>query len=404
MRWITVLLILSGVAATGCGHNDPTAAVAVPEVRMPAGCGTEEGTGPLVMAVAGHANVPAPEITTAMANSLSRAVTERSPVGVVRIDGEPRLVKAGIFTSDAKNDTAAEQERSQFITGVGSVVQGIIARTAHADYLRGLAVAADAVHASCHGGGEVILQGSGLQDTGALNFAHDEFLTATPERVVRFLEEQGQLPDLRGITVVLVGLGETRAPQQQLDQASRTSLVDIWTQICRAAGATEVRVDTSPRSGEAPVTDLVVSTVAVPAPVSFPAGCSVRNFRLPDTGPVGFLENVPVLRDPDAARAAIAQIATAVQACPDARIALLGATSSYGELTSTGDIFRRKLSLDRAEAVKALLVDAGVAADRIDVSGNGYHFDGYVADRDAQGELLPGPAQQNRCVLVSVAR
>ncbi|WKG13555.1 hypothetical protein QX204_34280 (plasmid) [Nocardia sp. PE-7] len=399
-----MLLVLSGVVAAGCGDEEPTAIGAASGVRMPAGCGNEGGAGPLVMVVAGHANVPTPEVTTAMASALSRAVAEGSPVGVVGIDGDPRLVQAGKFEPGAHNEAAAGQERSQFVTNVGAVVQRIGARAAHADYLRGLSVAADAVHASCPQGGEVILQGSGLQDTGVLNFARDEFLSADPQRAVRFLQEHNQLPDLHGITVVLVGIGETRAPQQQLDQASRDNLVDIWVQISRAAGAAEVKLDTSPRSGEAPLNAPEVSTVAVPAPVSFPVGCSVRNFRLPDTGPVGFLENVAIFRDPAAARAVIAQIATAAQTCPGARIALVGATSSYGELTPAGDRTRQVLALRRAEAVKALLVGAGVAADRIDVSGNGYHFDGYVADRDAQGELLSGPAQQNRCVLVSVSR
>ena len=58
------------------------------------------------------------------------------------------------------------------------------------------------------------------------------------------------------------------------------------------------------------------------------------------------------------------------------------------------------LSTQRAEAVKALLVEAGAPADRITTSGVGSQFPGYVNDVGPGGKQLPGPATTNRKVLV----
>ena len=44
----------------------------------------------------------------------------------------------------------------------------------------------------------------------------------------------GQLPDLSGVRVFVVGLGDTAAPQVSLDTASRTALVDQWTALLSA--------------------------------------------------------------------------------------------------------------------------------------------------------------------------
>ncbi|MGV9679758.1 OmpA family protein [Nocardia sp. NPDC003482] len=234
-----------------------------------------------------------------------------------------------------------------------------------------------------------------------MNFARDGLLEADGDEVVAFLREQGQLPDLRELRVVLAGFGDTTDPQKTLDQAHRDRLLGIWRAVLTAAGA-EVQVDGSPRSGAAPASVPEVTTVDVPDPAPFPHTCSIRNFRLPDTGAVGFQENTPALREPTAARQAVEQIVAALRACPGVRIQLTGATSSYGDQTPAGEADRRWLSLARADAVRGLMTAAGLDASRIEIRGDGYHFDGYVPDRDGAGVLLPGPAAQNRCVLVSL--
>jgi outer membrane protein OmpA-like peptidoglycan-associated protein len=62
--------------------------------------------------------------------------------------------------------------------------------------------------------------------------------------------------------------------------------------------------------------------------------------------------------------------------------------------------YRLRLSQQRANAVRDLLVSLGAPADRIGTQGLGSDFPGYVKDRDAQGNLDPIPAAQNRQVII----
>ena len=75
---------------------------------------------------------------------------------------------------------------------------------------------------------DLVLIDSGLDDRGALDFTVPGLVAATPAEVAGQLKASGNLPDLRGFTVILVGIGYTAAPQPR----------------CRTSGAA-----TSPRSG-----------------------------------------------------------------------------------------------------------------------------------------------------------
>ncbi len=395
------------LTVTACGSGTPLPPIARPPgaaAVMPPGCGT--GRGPVVLTVAGHANAPTPALSTAMAQAVITAAADGSPLGLVSIEGLPVLIQAGSFSSDAGNDSARSGDRDTFVSTIGEQVSGVRATTAHADYLRASQIAADAVHAACPTGGTIYLLGSGLQDTGDLNFsASTDLLGATPADVVGFLRGHHELPHMAGVAVVLVGVGDTSAPQTPLDQASKSNLVAIWTAVLQAAGAT-VTVDPSPRGGNGPTTVPQVTPVAVPNPSVFPASCSVTDFRLPDTGPVGFLPDVATFRDPATAHDAVQQIADALAGCHATKITLTGTTSSAGAATPAGDDDRRTLSQQRAQAVKDELTHLSVhpvATNAITIAGNGFHFAGYENDRDAQGILLPEPATHNRSVLISVS-
>jgi OmpA-OmpF porin, OOP family len=385
----------SAPAATGSGPNESAAV-------MPNGCGS--GSGPVVLAVAGHANSPTPALSTAMGQAVATAAESGSPVGLVSIEGQPRLVRAGSFSSDAGNPAARTADRDNFLSAVTEQVSGLRATTPHADYLKASQISTDAVHAACRAGGTIYLSGSGLQDIGDLNFsASVDLLGAAPNDVVTFLRGRHELPNMQGVAVVLVGVGDTSAPQEPLDLASKSNLVAIWSAVLQAAGAT-VTVDPSPRGGNAPTGVPEVTPVVVPGAAGFPHSCSIADFRLPDTGPVGFLPDVPTFRDHPAADTAIRKIGTSLTACPGAKITLTGTTSSAGDTTFAGEDGRRTLSLQRAQAVKDMLAARpGIDASTITIAGNGYHFAGYENDRDAQGLLLPEPATRNRAVLVTVS-
>jgi outer membrane protein OmpA-like peptidoglycan-associated protein len=117
----------------------------------------------------------------------------------------------------------------------------------------------------------------------------------------------------------------------------------------------------------------------------------------PDSGPVGFEPNTAVFRDPAAANAALRQLAQYLAANPAAKIELSGTTAHLGTLAGG-----RALSLQRAETVKAALVRMGTHPGQIVMQGLAWRFPGYINDQGPDGGLLPGPAEHNRSVIVTM--
>lgn len=382
-------------------------------VTMPVGCGN---SGAVVLAVESHANVPPAVVTASMQAAIQNAANSGGAIGVVSIDGAPQLVRTGVFKATAGNDAANESNEAAFVNGVTGVVDSVRATSAHVDALGALRVSAGAVTAACPSGGTVFFEDSGLPDTGAMNFAKADLLQASPAEVSDFLKHNRALPNLKGIHVVLVGIGDTMPPQLPLDQASRDNLIAIWKSVVTAAGADSVTVDPTPvqsaPNGKARADLPEVLTVSVPSPPDFQGVIqklqrsttpTTTTVTLPDAGPIGFLPDQAVFRDPHAAEKELDDLATALRQLAHAKIAVLGTTSSAGDDTPAGEQGRRTLSRERANVVRMGLIDRHVPASWFEpVQGNGYHFDGYVPDRAQDGSLLPGPAAQNRSVRITI--
>jgi OmpA-OmpF porin, OOP family len=393
-------IAVSATLAAGCASHGPAPAPgspAPPSASMPQAC---TKSGPIVFAVAGRQNSPAPVLTGAMQSAASTAVLEGSAIGLVDLDGRPRLIMAGAFRDPGANSEALQAAQQHFLNSLTSAVEHTRAAWPHADVLDALNVAGHAIRAACAYGGTIYLEDSGLQETGLVNFRQVGMLGAQPTDVVSFLARQHDLPYLVGITVVLAGVGDTAPPQVPLSISQQDNVTAIWVAIAKAGGATSVRVDPVPLSGPAPAHVPPVLLVPVPTtpPWNPPAnpGQDVRWGTFPDSGPVGFEPNTAVFRDPAAAYAALRRLASYLAANPSVRIELTGTTARWG--TFAGDL---TLSMRRAETVKAALVQMGASPGRIATRGLGWRFPGYINDQGPDGTLLPGPAEHNRSVIVS---
>ena len=397
----TAAIAISAAFAAGCagqgtlgpGRSDPPPSSA----SMPQAC-TKDG--PVVFAVAGRQNSPAPVLTGGMRFAAATAAREGSAIGVVDVDGRPRLIMAGAFSDPGANPVAGQAAQQHFLGSLSSAVQRTRAAYPHADVLDGLNVAGHAIRAACSYGGTIYLEDSGLQETGLVNFRQPGMLGATPADVVSYLARLHDLPGLAGMTVVLVGAGETAPPQLPLSISQQDNVVAIWSAIAKAGGAASVRVDPAPLSGPAPAHVPPVLLVPVPSePAWTPPGTpgsSSAGFVFPDSGPVGFEPNTTVFRQPAAAMAALRPLARYLAATPSARIELTGTTAHWGSLAGCIDLARR-----RAGKVKAVLVQMGAQPSQIATRGLGWRFPGYVNDQGPDGTLLPGPAEHNRSVIVT---
>ena len=355
--------------------------------------------GPIAVAVSGRANSPAPSLPPVAEQIVSNAV-ERVPIGgvgprltLVGIDGRPEPLGSTAFSPRSKNDIAAGRERRAFLDRFRQLVAAVRAKAPEVDDLAALDVAARAARDGAPAG-TVVFVDSGLQTVDPLDFRQPGLLDADPVEVVDFLERTGAVPDLSGLTVIFVGIGDTAPPQKGLDVARRERLVALWSEIAKAGGAACVHVDSAPRGGGAPTGVPRVGTVPVPPPpvADFTAlGPTI----LPDDGTVGFVPGRAVLRDPRAAAEVLRPFGDWLLDDRDRRVELTGTTARFGELGS-----QIELATLRAEAIKQVLVDQGVDPAQITTRGVGSEFPEYVNDQGSDGSLLPGPAAANRTVRI----
>ena len=390
-RSIVVLTVTCVVASvlTACGGQAPAA---VGASSLPCGA----GQGPVVLAVSGRMGSPRPALTAPMQAVVEQAVRGGHPVLVVSLDGKPELVPTPAPVSVNVNSGALVGVVAAAVTGVAGVVSHVRANDPEVDDVAGLSLAAAAGRAAGPGTPTVILADSALQTTGALNYAQPGMVVASAADVTGFLASSGQEAQDKGAVVLLSGVGDTVAPQVGLTNAEKTQLRGTWSEIAKQGGASCVAVLDAPASNQG-VTDVPpVSLVPVPAPPQL-----TPQVRAPiDLGQsqVAFNPDAATFVDPAAVQETLTPLATQLGADTRVRVTLTGATSSA---TGTGGPSSEDLSRQRAQAVADVLVSLGVGTDRITVVGAGSTFAGFVPDRSPDGVLLPGPAAQNRKVIVT---
>lgn len=386
------LLVLAAAVLTGCGQPaGPVRAAAGEAVGCPV------PPGPVAVAISGRANSPAPVLPPSGEQVVHGAVDAvpigevGPPISLVEIDGRPSLVASAAFSSPAEFPQAVDRDRETFLADFRAAASAVRATEPEADVLGGLAIAARAARDGA-AAGTVVLVDSGLSTVPPLDFRQPGLLDADPGEVVEFLDSTGAVPDLRGLTVLLAGIGDTAPPQPPLDVARQAALVELWSGIARRGGADCVGAASTPR-GSAAVTGVPpVGIVEIPAPPSFDPS---RRIVLPDGPTVGFVAGEAVLRNPEAAATVLRPVAEWLAADPARRAHITGTTARHGSLE--GQV---ALAAERAETVKRRLVELGAGPSRLSTEGLGSRFPGYVPDQAPDGGLLPGPAARNRSVII----
>jgi OOP family OmpA-OmpF porin len=345
---------------------------------------------PLTIVVGERSNVPGTQFPGAVNTLLTTAATDRQPITLIRIDSKPKVFRLAPFSTTDVNSGAIQQDISTYVSNVIQILTGprLHAAAPEADVLGALSLAASATPP----GGNIVVIDSGLQTAGQLRYQMPGMLMSPPGDVVKYLRAADLVPPLHGRHVLLYGFGYGAAPQASLSQPERENVVAQWKAIAAAGGAC-VTADTTPNTGAELAGMPAVSTVPLPAPPVFkPCGTTV----LSDAGSVGFNDGDDTFRDPAAARSTLSRLASVLRESTEP-ITLIGSTSTEG-----GDAINNPLSASRAGAVKSVLTSLGVAGSRITVVGDGAHYPGRVPDIGSDGELLPGPAEQDREVIVQL--
>lgn len=352
----------------------------------------------LALALSRRANSPealppiVEQVVTQFVYGIPAAV--RGPaVSVVNVDGRSEVLPGGTvaFSSDAKSSTLLDDDHGAFVISVSEIVGRVRADDPEVDIIGVLEQGAIAAGRD-QGRGTLVFSDSGLSTKGALNFTQPGLLGAAPADVVAFLEREGALPVLKGLSVFLA-IGSVERPQDDLAH-HKVKLVELLRMIAQKGGAECVAVAEAPATTGEPRPGLPpVSLVPVPPAAVFSGACSAV---LADTGEVGFEKGQPTFLQPALARAVLEPLGRALRERKCDRVVLTGTTARHGSEGS-----QRSLALQRAEAVKRELVtELGVDPAAIDTVGLGSYFIGYVPDNGPNGELLPAQAQLNRTVRI----
>lgn len=356
-----------------------------------AGCGgstVSSAPGALAVIVGAHANMVAPSVLDTIQTEIDTAAELGSPATVIVDDGSP-TASAPLSLKAANDNPLYRQDQ---VNQLKNLIDQTRADNPEVDLLAAISLAARSVTEAV-GPRTIVVIDSGLQTTGALRFQDQDgaLLNANPDEVVELLRRTQQLPNLTGMRVIFTGLGDTAAPQQPLPAPARAVLVALWTKIVESAGG-KAEVKQAPLPSTRTMDGLPPVTIVPVAAKSIGPLPSITVLR---DGTVGFVPDQAVFRDPGQARAVLADYAREIT---NGRQALLtGTTASAG--TSE---YRLRLSQERANAVRDLLVSLGAPADRISTRGLGSDFPGYVPDHDPQGNLDPVPAAQNRQVIIEL--
>jgi outer membrane protein OmpA-like peptidoglycan-associated protein len=343
-----------------------------------------------VAVVTGDANSPAAIETPAIEAMLDRAFDHNAGFAVVDAGGRPQLFATtlgGTFgNSDAENAARAEQ-----VPAAIHALDKIIPATSESDPWTAVSEAIGWLHDQ--GGGTLVMENSGLGTTGFLNYRQPGLLEADPAELVAFARAHHEEPDAVGIKVILLGIGWTAPPQSALDAPERASLVSQWAALLKAAEA-QVSIDQTPLTGPPPVgapeVNLVTTTQVNWKPPPGTCGAAFNTTEL------YFIVGTAKLRDLAAATSALQNVVAELKA--NRQVATItGTTSSEG-----GSAINIPLSKERAQATAQLMRSMGLPLSQIGkVIGLGNHFQGYVPDIGPGDVLLPGPAAENRQVIIS---
>jgi OmpA-OmpF porin, OOP family len=284
----------------------------------------------------------------------------RTPgVTLIRVDGRPTVACVLALDSSAGNKVARAADRDTFVAALRERMSQTHAQQPQTDYLR----AAGLASASAGPGGLVVIDGSGLQTKPPLDFPQGRLLDGSITSTVETLARSGDLPDLRGRRVLLVGLGYTVAPQDDIGQNGQSHLIELWQRIAERAGATQVRVLDVPNTkpsvpGLPPVT-------RVPVPSRPAPRCNTESI-FPDDGPVGFRPNGSEFTDPAGATKRLSDIGAWLVDHPRAHANVTGSVAHYGRNDPHG------LSEGRAERVRDVLTGQGATDAQIASAGSGW--------------------------------
>ncbi|MFD5033128.1 OmpA family protein [Streptomyces sp. NPDC058405] len=316
--------------------------------------------------------VPDWAATLVAAEGLAPPELEGGFLSVAGFDGTRATVDWGVdhvsITSVKGNDTLKKDRRSVQRRCLEKRLRELSAGapgTDRTDVLGALAAAADRL-GSAKGDRKIVVATDGLTNTGCADLRSAGFDgTAEIKATVDRCRRAGELPDLKGAEVGILGIG--RSPRGEAPSSPQTAwLSALWTQLCEATGASSCEVTATAHTREAEAEKRATAGTAEPQ-VTYPAVSERPKGRVTTiTLPGSVLFDTDRSELSPAAQSTLDGAARRIRELDPVLIAVSGHTDSRGS-----ERHGRQLSLARGQAVRSALAERGIAVD----SAHGYSDD-----------------------------
>lgn len=325
---------------------------------------------------------------------LDAAVSDGATLSVVVADGRPRMVDS-VATELEGNAAQQKVRRGPLDREIAESLAAATPQTSEADIFAALDLAARST--AGHAERSVLVVDSGISTSGTVAMQVgllDEGADLGAQ--VDLLAARGLLPELGGVEVTWVNLGETAGTQPALSIAARKRLVTWWTLVIERGGG-ELVIEEAPVGGDIPPADAPTVTPVViddgPAPTTFTT-------TIPE-GELRFRIHSTEFAEPDSAEAALTAVCDAITDGGYTGLTITGTTSDGGDpLPAQVDLSQR-----RADAVAVWFREFCLTPLEITARGVGPDFPGRIADRDpVTGRLIEELAAQNRRTIIQAYR
>lgn len=288
---------------------------------------------------------------------------------LVITDGNPQVIGPVRFDEEKANSVQQEKTDKKKSAEVAEMVKSAAASTPETDLISALSLSARLAASGTAEDKQIVIRHSGVNTADSLPMQELDLVSSDITDLINQLDAEALIPDLQGVKIHFFGLGDVAGSQQALSKKQVKWLQSFWQSFFERSGA-EVTFHADIVSGNALTNGHSVTPVTPAEGVNFVKFSSKKVEFKPDSD--DFL-------DEETARSAIAEVAAQMKE-GSAHYIIAGSTAKVDNPTQDGPA---RLSLLRAQAVRQVLVDAGVDAERLTCVGLGNEV---TSVRDMQEE------------------
>lgn len=318
-----------------------------------------------------------PALTNAEDFLNSVNVTPGGSAGLVVADGKPFALGPQHFDQVKNNDIQQARADKTARYQLVEAVQGAAATTPETDLISAISLASRMLSAGTADTKVMVIRHSGVNTAASLPMQDLDLLNSDPAKLLDQLDAAAMLPQLNGVAVEFYGLGDVAGSQGTLSAQQVQWLKSFWQGFFDRTGA-NVTFHTDIVSGDALNNGHTVTPLAAAGAPTFVKVSAEQVTFQPDS--TTFLDEA-------AARAALNGLAEQLKGTSAAHYIVAGSTAQVDNASREG---AQALSLARAQAVRDVLVEAGVPADRFTCLGLGNEPTSVRSANEAE----------NRCVYV----